>query len=382
VKIYFTEVIDMVKKNYIFSPVPAVANQGQGYFPEDIKRVYNFPVDLKGKDQVVAILEFSNGYSLGDATAFWNQHGIALPSVTFVSVDGTRNDHGIHQSDEEASLDLQWLGALVPDAHILVYEASAGNTYESFSQSVKATLEYILQDTQYHPTVISISYGDAESTFGRQAITEWAHLIAQLDAKGITVCVASGDQGAYGMHNLNGNLIPHADGPATCPAAVAVGGTSLAADGSETVWSYLSPANGGASGGGYSSVFTRPIYQSSSRENARGIPDVSLNADPVTGYQIVFQGQSAIVGGTSVACPVFAAIVALANEKRAQLGKAPLSQLVEKLYGAPSTLFNDITQGNNSFNGVQGYVATEGWDACTGFGSIQVTRFIDYMASV
>lgn len=356
----------------------------QGYVPADIRRLYNFPTEYSGMGQVIGILEFSNGYSLTDAILFWELHGINVPNVTFVSVDGTRNDGGRSPDDEEASLDLQWAGALAPGAQLLVYEANAGDTYASFDQSVIQTLQYILNDKEHHPSVLSISYGDAEATIGTEASQQIADLIAQLSANGVTVCIASGDQGAYGMHDLNGPNVVHADAPATSPQAVAVGGTHLESDGTETVWSYYGQENGGATGGGFSSVFSTPTYQTSlGIAVGRGIPDVALNADPETGYQIIFQRSRTIVGGTSVACPVFAAMVALANEARASHGLPALRNLTEVLYStALQGAYKDITVGNNTFNNVDGYAAGPGWDACTGFGSVNASAFIQALATL
>lgn len=374
----------MVTRKLLRGAGDNLPNGGQGYLPADIVNLYNFPPGLTGQGQTIGILEFSDGYSLNDARAFWQAAGIAQPQLTFVSVDGTRNDGGTNPGDEEASLDLQWAGALAPGAHLIVYEASAGQTYATFADAVTRTLQYILSDTTYQPTVLSISYGDAEATFPVEAVTQWADLIAELDAKGVTVCVASGDQGAYGMHDLNGPLVRHADAPATCVQAVAVGGTSLQADGTETAWTYYGPQNGGATGGGFSTLFTQPQYQSGlGAQSGRGVPDVSFNADPATGYQIFFQGQPVVVGGTSVACPVFAAIVALANESRAQAGLPALSGLVQTLYGQAAAIpYNAITTGNNSFNGVTGFDAGPGWSACTGWGSVNVSQFVNWLSSV
>lgn len=355
-------------------------NQGKGYFPQDIRRLYNIPDELTGEGQTIGILEFSNGYSIRDAKAFWSQHGIKMPTVHFVSVDGTRNDGGRNPDDEEASLDLQWAGVIAPKADLVVYEASAGETFATFSQAVLAALNYILHDTRLRPTVLSISYGDAEASFDKEMLAEMSQLVSQLDNMGVTVCISSGDQGAYGMHDLNGTKNRNADAPASIPAAVAVGGTNLQPDGTETVWTYYGPENGGSTGGGFSSVFQRPSYQPF-KEIGRGLPDISFNADPATGYQIIFQGQNAVVGGTSVSCPVFAGIVVLLNERRAKLGKDPIRNLTSILYTESANLpFRDITSGNNSFNGVTGYEAQPGWDACTGFGSIDASAFIEKLA--
>ncbi|SFU52322.1 S8 family serine peptidase [Alicyclobacillus macrosporangiidus] len=371
----------MRTRRVVFATGHVTPNHGQGYFPEDIRRLYHFPADLDGTGQTIGLLEFSNGYNLRDARQFWTSHGITPPRVTFVSVDGTPNDGGRSPDDEEATLDLQWAGALAPGADIVVYEANAGDTYASFAQSMTRTLQYILHDTQHRPTVLSISYGDGEISFDPADLRQWADLIRQLDARGITVCIASGDQGAYGLHDPNGPKARHADAPASAPFAVAVGGTSLQPDGTETAWTYRGPENGGATGGGFSAVFAKPSYQSAIHGTGRGVPDVACNADPATGYQIIFQGQSAVVGGTSVSCPVFAAAVALANQRRAQRGLPPLSGLAALLYGAQMTgVYRDITAGDNTYDGVAGYAAGPGWDACTGFGSFDVSALVERLS--
>ena len=113
------------------------------------------------------------------------------------------------------------------------------------------------------------------------------------------------------------------------------------------------------------------------------MPDIACNADPVTGYQIIFQGRSIPVGGTSVSCPVFAAIVALANQRRTQQGLPVLSGLAKMLYSNEiQPAYRDITVGNNSYNDVTGYTAETGWDACTGFGSFDATKLIGYLSGL
>ncbi|WAH35996.1 S53 family peptidase [Alicyclobacillus dauci] len=371
----------MLKRELLLS-TRALVNNGQGYYPSDIRRAYHFPINYQGSGQTIGILEFSNGYRLRDAKAFWNMHGITPPTVEFVSVDGTRNDQGRQPQDEEASLDLQWAGALAPQAKLVVYEANAGDTYAQFAQAMIRTLTFILNDTQRKPSVLSISYGDAEESFSPNDLQRIARVIQKLDNTGITVCVASGDQGAYGLHDLSGSRRRHVDAPASVPNAIAVGGTHLNASGGERAWTYYGPQNGGATGGGYSSLFAKPTWQKALPGVMRALPDIAFNADPASGYQIVFQGDTAVVGGTSVSCPVFAAIVALANEARAFNGKPPVANLGQILYSNTNLIpFRDVIQGNNSFNGVTGYTAKPGWDACTGLGSLDVASFIAFLAT-
>ena len=141
---------------------------------------------------------------------------------------------------------------------------------------------------------------------------------------------------------------------------------------SEVVWNE-SASNEGATGGGVSNAFALPSYQSSvgipANPNTgfvgRGTPDVAGNADPVTGYQVLVDGQSEVVGGTSAVAPLWAALTALLNQ---QLG-SPVGFLNPKLYPLGEAVFQDITSGNNDDAGLGYYTAGAGWGPCTGLGS-------------
>ena len=137
---------------------------------------------------------------------------------------------------------------------------------------------------------------------------------------------------------------------------------------------------GGATGGGVSNVFAKPAYQASINVPApakstggRGVPDVSGNADPDTGYEIVLDGKAAVIGGTSAVAPLWASLVALLNQQRANQAKQPVGFLNPLLYGtaASANAFHDVSTGNNDVYGdLQGkYPSGKGWDACTGLGT-------------
>ncbi|MDA8192844.1 MAG: S53 family peptidase [Thermaerobacter sp.] len=363
-----------------------LANQGQGFFPADIKRAYAFPSTYDGSGMTIGLLEFSNGYSTYDVMAFWSAYHLPTPTLSFVSVDGTANDGGANAWDLEATLDVEWAGAMAPGAHLVVYEASAGGTDVSFGLSVLKALHTAIHDTVHRPTVLSISYGDGESRFPPRVMEAWNSVMAHGAIIGITTFVASGDQGAYGLHGA-GRLIAHADAPANCPHAVAVGGTRLLLNpnGSiarETGWTDTN--NNGASGGGISQVFPVPAFQigialpvKPGFHAGRGVPDVAANADPDTGYAVVFQGSAAVVGGTSVASPIWAAAGACLNQARAAAQKGPIGLFNPRLYALGATpVFHDIVIGNNSYAGVAGYSCGPGWDAVTGWGSPDLTRLI------
>jgi len=170
------------------------------------------------------------------------------------------------------------------------------------------------------------------------------------------------------------------DFPASCPHAIAVGGTALRLNPyQETAWTARGKENGGATGGGISTLFDAPDYQVTHLRGfdttRRGVPDVSAVADPATGCVVIFEGQRQTVGGTSLSAPIWAGITALVNQAQ---GK-PAGFFLPQLYANPAAL-RDITSGNNSYNSVPGYPAGPGWDPCTGLGSPDVGRLIDQLS--
>jgi kumamolisin len=185
---------------------------------------------------------------------------------------------------------------------------------------------------------------------------------------GITVCIAAGDGGSSDGVSGGGD---HVDFPASSPHVLACGGTSLKANqsqiASESVWN--DGANGGATGGGISSFFALPAWQSglsalttagaSVALTMRGVPDVAGDADPETGYAVRVDGADTVIGGTSAVAPLWAALLARVN---ASTGKS--AGFVNPLLYPDTQACRDVTQGNNG-----DYAAKAGWDACTGLGS-------------
>jgi kumamolisin len=230
-----------------------------------------------------------------------------------------------------------------------------------------------IHDTKYSPSVISISWGGAESTWSKQGIQALNGAIQDASALGVTVCVASGDGGS--SDGVTDGLA-HVDFPASSPYALGCGGTTLQSSGatvitSEVVWN--DQPKDGATGGGVSDVFPLPSWQAdagvppSANPGARigrGVPDVCGDADPATGYSTRVDGKDSVVGGTSAVAPLWAGLITLINQK---VGK-PVGFINSVLYdddiSASSGAFHDITSGNNG-----AYSAKQGWDACTGLGS-------------
>jgi kumamolisin len=330
--------------------------------PNQLAQLYDFP-NGDGTGECVGIIELGGGFSLDDLSNYFSSLGInPTPQVIAVSVDGGQNSPGDpNGADGEVMLDIEVVGAVAPAAKIVVYFAP--NTDQGFLDAITTAVH----DSQNKPSVISISWGSAESQWTSQALTNFDEAFQSAGAMGVTICVASGDNGSSDGVSDGAN---HVDFPASSSFALGCGGTSLQASNgqitSETVWN--DGAQGGAGGGGFSSVFPLPPWQQSlgiqdpSGGNGRGVPDVSGDADPQTGYNVVVDGQSMVIGGTSAVAPLWAGLVARINQLT---GKA-VGYLNPSLYtqAVESAGFHDITQGNNG-----SFSAGQGWDACTGLGS-------------
>ncbi len=333
------------------------------YTPLEVAQFYQFPQG-DGTGQTVGIIELGGGYSQTDLTSYFSGLGISPgPTVVAVPVDGGANAPSGDPSsaDGEVLLDIEVVGAIVPAATIAVYFAP--NTTRGFLDAITTAVH----DMVNKPSVISISWGGAESTYTGQALQQYDQAFQDAGALGVTVCVASGDDGSNDNQN-DGQA--HVDFPAGSPNVLACGGTNLQGSNgliqSETVWN--EGAGNGASGGGVSETFQLPAYQANagvptsvntSAFVGRGVPDVAGDADPATGYNVLVDGSATVVGGTSAVAPLWAALIALVNQ---QNGK-PVGFVNPALYQNAAS-FNDITQGDNG-----AYSAAPGWDACTGLGS-------------
>jgi kumamolisin len=333
------------------------------YTPPHVASLYGFPGGT-GKGECVAIIELGGGFRAEDLLVYFKGLGVGSPKVAAVSVDHAKNAFtgDANGPDAEVMLDIEVVGSIAPAAQIAVYFAP--NTDAGFLNAVTTAIH----DTNHKPSVISISWGGAESTWTAQAMTAMDEAFQVAATMGITVCVASGDGGSSdGI--IDG--ADHVDFPASSPYALACGGTSLRATGStitsEVVWN--DGASGGASGGGVSSFFPTPTWQVGKRATqsggssialtTRGVPDVAGNADPETGYQVRIDGINMVIGGTSVVSPLWAGLIARIN----QLTGSPVGYINPMLYSKPQTL-RDVISGNNG-----DFAAAKGWDACTGLGT-------------
>ncbi len=354
---------------------PAAA-PGVSYTPLQVGSLYDFPSGQDGSRQTLGILELGGGYSPTDIQTYFSDLDIAPPKVTSVSVDGASNSPtgDPNGPDAEVLLDIEVAGTIAPKAQVLVYFAP--NTDAGFVDAVNAALH----GPQGKPAVVSISWGSAESEWTSQGIQALDQAFQDAAALGVTVCAASGDSGS--SDGVNDGLA-HVDYPASSQYVIGCGGTRLTAAGgkitSQVAWDDL--PSGGATGGGVSDVFPLPSWQQGAGvppsanpggRIGRGVPDVSGDADPQTGYNVLVDGQQITVGGTSAVAPLWAGLLTLVNQG---VGK-PIGYINQQLYGRTSTpAFDDVVSGTNG-----AYDASPGWDACTGWGSPVGAKLLDLLS--
>jgi kumamolisin len=343
---------------------PRAPEAAVAHLPNEIAALYGFPQTAgRGKGQCIAIIELGGGYTDADNKAAFDAMKLPVPVIVAVPVSGGLNTPGgTDGADGEVALDIQVAGGAAPGAKLAVYFAP--NTDQGFVDAISAAVH----DEANAPSVLSISWGSAESQWTEQAVASMTSAFADAASLNVTVCAASGD--GLAIDGISDGSA-HVDFPASSPYVLGCGGTKLQTSANkfvaETVWN----SDGGGTGGGVSALFGLPDYQRnakvpvsvSTKKAGRGVPDVASDADPNSGYLVFVGGQRQIIGGTSAAAPLWAGLIALLNESSGR----PIGQPHDVLYANTSAL-RDITQGNNQAGAI-GYVAGAGWDACTGLGS-------------
>ena len=355
--------------------------------PAEIKNMYNIPTDLKGAGQTFALVEYDNflDSDIIDYAKFFNlsspkferkisnaTHEECCQNTCFVC--GTLSPPLVPGNNSaEVTLDIEIVLAIAPEANVLVYIGANTDTV--------TVLNAIAQDNL--ATVVSTSWGFSEAEIDVAFATLENQVFQQMAAQGQSFFAAAGDSGAFS--DPLSPLTPVISDPSQ-PTVTVVGGTSVSLDASgsiqsETTWNNgISPVTGlfVGGGGGISLIWSLPSYQNGlasfsnqGSSTSRMVPDVSLNADPNTGYVILLNGTFYEVGGTSVSTPIWGAFITLTNELITKQGLPVAGSINNFIYELGKgnlyrQVLNDINDDSNNGN----YFAVTGYDLATGWGSL------------
>jgi hypothetical protein len=405
----------------------------------DLKPLYNSTPAIDGTGQKIVVVGQSN-IVLADIAAFRTAANLPAKAPIIVLVPGS-SDPGVLSSsgdEQESSIDIEWAGAVAKNATI-TFVYSGNGVFDALAYAI----------SQNVAPIISNSYGGCEPTFTTSDINGLVAMAQQANALGITILTAVGDGGATDCDGNLGNypavLGLNVDIPGSLPYVTGVGGTEFNEAGLTTYWqpTTIPPPNGtdivssansyipekvwndtsstnklAAGGGGASSVFGKPSWQTGTgvpADGVRDVPDISLNAssqhDPyLVCAQFIPQGKTAFTsncvkgfrysdnsllafGGTSFGAPTFAGILALVNQKTGSTGQGNINYILYPLASSSPTAFHDTTTGDNTSpctSGTQdcpsggsiGFNATTGYDQATGLGSIDAANLVNAWSSI
>ena len=381
----------------------------------DVNALYSSGID--GTGQTIAVVGQTD-FPMSDISTFRSLAGLPANNPTVLLIPGSADPGSTSTPDvTEADLDLEWSGAMAKNATVIFVNST--DAYDSLQYAIDQNLA----------AVISISYGACEQDMSTAQMNTLESMIQQANSEGITVVASSGDEGAAGC-DLSSATSPiqaathglAVEVPSSLPNVTAMGGSEFN-EGSGTYWqslpafpraditpsalSYIpekawndtSSTNGLlAGGGGPSAIFAKPSWQSgvTPNDNARDVPDLALSASPEhDGYLLCVQGSCVngyrqnnaaqnltVAGGTSVAAPTFAAIVALIVQKTGSRQGNINPTLYAMAANSPGA-FHEITLGNNivpcrpgtpncpaSAPYQFGFSASAGYNQVTGLGSV------------
>ena len=388
------------------------------YSPQDMHNQYDYNPQYAaghtGTGQTIVIFDSFGSPTIGqDLATFDSSYGLPAPpsfkiyrpegNVTYPythdspsAVAASKNDQTQIGWGYETTLDVEWAHAMAPGANIALVETPIAETQGVQGlQNLENAQEWALDNRI--GTIWSDSFATTEQAFHSTAVVQRMNtLYHEAAADGISAFFATGDTGVANA-DKQGTLFPYptVNFPSSSPDVVSVGGTeipvpqaALTSYNPEAVWNDCC----GAGGGGFSSIFGEPAYQStagiSDPTGMRGLPDVSYNAALISSILIYesFDPTTAPgwspIGGTSAAAPQWAAIDAIANQADGNLGF--LTPRLYEIYqdrAAYAAAFHDITAGNNTWDQIPGYNAAPGWDAATGLGTPDVNNLVGALGS-
>jgi len=359
-----------------------------GYYPNDFRAAYNMGPVGDGSGQTIGLTLWGAPVAQSDLDQFASDSGTArlvdgqagADGIDWIPVNGGSGD----TTDlGETAMDVEYAHGVAPGSHLKYWLAdcsydSTTNQCNPSETGLEQAINDAANDTSLH--VVSNSWGGGEATSADDPFVSITNASFQYAASvGTTFYFASGDSGEYG----DGATVSPSY-PADSPYVVAVGGTSLTTGGSydyssETAWSCTSltqcmppPDGTGGSGGGCSTVFARPAWQTgvgAATCSGRAEPDVAADADPNTGADVYYQGIAQPIGGASLATPLWSGMAAITNRYLAAQGQTLMGFSAPRIYQLANNAttdgrdFHDVTSGSN------GHPAGVGWDEVTGWGS-------------
>jgi pro-kumamolisin-like protein/subtilase family protein len=394
----------------------------------DVQPLYNR--GISGTGQKIAIVGQTD-IQISDIREFRILMTLPASDPQVVRVPGSA-DPGMLDGDlQEADLDLEWAGAIAKNA-TLIY-VNAKSAWDSLQYAITSDLA----------PVISVSYSACEAQFSPTDVQSFMLLGQQANAQGQTIVAASGDSGAAGCDPLFATQATKGLAvsiPASMPYVTAVGGTEFN-EGSGTYWNTTNNGNNGsvlsyipemswdestvglgieATGGGASTLFTKPSWQSGlgvPNDGVRDVPDVSFSASADhDGYVLCDETYNAsikaftpacpngpfggfdVMGGTSAGTPALAGIVALLNQAM-NSPQGNINAVLYRLASLSASPLHDITGGSNvvpcqtnppspgcptsgSGAGTMGYSAGPGYDMATGLGSLDANALVSAWSSI
>ena len=343
-----------------------------GLTPTDVLAFYNLKpmrqAGLDGAGQTIVLPEIDDLPNFSDLNKFAQEFGLPPFDASNLTVKRDASWGTPLKPQGETVLDLEIIHEVAPGAKLVVYLSAPdlGHGDRAFDQMV----------TDHLGSIISESLGACEPDTPSGHRNNYASIQDRAVAQGMSHFVASGDSGAFTCGEDQG---PAGSFPATLPTVTSVGGTTIFESEQglyfkESAWGGAVEESGG--GGGPSVFYTLPGYQKTIAQTLghgfRQVPDVSADADPATGFHIVFEGKDGQAGGTSASTPLWAATVALINQDLKKKGLREVGFANPALYWMgenssrlPAKPFHDVTTGNNL-----AYNAGVGWDFATGWGSM------------
>ena len=397
--------------DFVSSPmhvsVPAFTSGSAHYLmPADWATIYDvtplYNQNITGSGQSIAVLGRVD-INMSDVQTFRTTAGLPANNPTFIT--NGANPGGIGSGDwVESSLDVEWAGAIARNATVKFVTSKSGS-----SDGISLSAQYAVANKVAN--IITLSYGACEKGEGSSGNAFWNGLWQQAAAEGISVFISSGDSGAAGCDSSSETTATQGrgvNGLCSSPYSTCVGGlefkegsnagqywTSTNGSGMSSALSYIPEAawnESGSSGlwaggGGVSTVYSKPSWQSAPgvpTDGMRDVPDVAMSAAIHDSYVIVLNGGMSAVGGTSAAAPSLASAMALvvqdAGTAQGNVNPILYKLATRQLSGGGAAVFHDITGGNNSVPGVTGFTAGAGYDPATGLGSIDASLLVNHWA--